>query len=151
MLTRRRRRRRIEVLLEGLLRSHCPSDLLCLLVMVERRGGWSEPEVSLLEQVLIGLLVVNVLVVELVNTLLATSSQIIKMIDVLSNFRPSHCTELLGLTLFGIIFVFKLSSSSSSRCWVVTIICVFLLLRQKVSVRILIITSLTGLEVLRRV
>ena len=149
MLTRRRRRRRIEVLLEGLLRSHCPSDLLCLLVMVERRGGWSEPEVSLLEQVLIGLLVVNVLVVELVNTLLATSSQIIKMIDVLSNFRPSHCTELLGLTLFGIIFVFKLSSSS--RCRVVTIICVFLLLRQKVSVRILIITSLTGLEVLRRV
>ena len=125
--------------------------------MVERRGGWSEPEVSLLEQVLIGLLVVNVLVVELVNTLLATSSQIIKMIDVLSNFRPSHCTVLLlllgrtrqGLTLFGIIFSFKLSSCSR----LVIIICLIIVeLRQKESLVLIFPPSLTTrLEELRRV
>ena len=67
------------------------------------------PDIALLQEKLIGLLLLNLLVGELINTLLNTSIQIIKLIDVLCNFLPPHCT-LLSYGRCIIIFVFKLSS-----------------------------------------
>ena len=73
----------------------------------------SGPDIALLQDKLIGvsLLLLNLLVGELINTLFATSIQIIKLIDVLCNFRPSQSQLLLLAGRSIIIFVFKLSGS----------------------------------------
>ena len=59
--------------------------------IVTSSSSSSGPDIALLQDKLIGvsLLLLNLLVGELINTLFATSIQIIKLIDVLCNFRPS--------------------------------------------------------------
>ena len=82
-------------------------------IVTSSSSSSSGPDIALLQDKLIGvsLLLLNLLVGELINTLFATSIQIIKLIDVLCNFRPSQSQLLLLAGRSIIIFVFKLSGS----------------------------------------
>ena len=83
------------------------------IVTTSSSSSSSCPDIALLQDKLIGvsLLLLNLLVGELINTLFSTSIQIIKLIDVLCNIRPSQSQLLLLAGRSFIIFVFKLSGS----------------------------------------